>query len=172
MLGMIRSFNNEKLYGFILAEDGRDMFFHSKESPPTKTNPLKKFTSGDFVEFVAGSSQQSGKRTLVARFVKMKDDPFYEGEELIGTISKIDKVGVYLRCEHGTMFGFLDGVLEPLEIGDEVEFSTQILKMNVTAFNIRLPDSNVEIPNQSQHYQYIDRVNIITASTTISKRYL
>ena len=48
MLGKVKNFNNEKGYGFIKTEEGKDLFFHYSE---LQMEGFKSVTAGDKVEF-------------------------------------------------------------------------------------------------------------------------
>ena len=48
MLGKVKNFNNEKGYGFIKTEEGKDLFFHYSE---LQMEGFKSVNAGDKVEF-------------------------------------------------------------------------------------------------------------------------
>ena len=48
MLGTVKNFNNEKGFGFIKTEEGKDLFFHYSE---LQMEGFKSVNAGDKVEF-------------------------------------------------------------------------------------------------------------------------
>ena len=109
MTGIVKNYNRTKKYGYITAEDGEELYFYISVCLPSVNNIMRKFKKGDRVEYTR--IEQGEGKIAIASNVRLKNDPVYNGQFMIGTISRMSESGGsgYVRDLQGDEYYFYRG---------------------------------------------------------------